>query len=131
MLRKGTWSAVPAVLLAASLLGPAAWAGEPGKACHCAHAKAKHAAQAVAGPSAEPSHDAAQAPAHEALVETGRQLLAAKCSCESKADCTCKKGECKCKKCGGRHEVLEALQGQRGTQPVKDARYDASACVML
>jgi hypothetical protein len=124
MLRKGTWGAVPAVLLAASLLAPAAWAGEPGKACHCPHGKAKPAA-----------HDAAQAAtAHEALAEEGRQLLAAKCSCESKADCTCKKGECKCKKCGGRHEVLEALQGQSGGQPLqhtRDAHGDASAGVML
>jgi hypothetical protein len=27
--------------------------------------------------------------------------VAEKCSCQSAADCTCKKGQCKCKSCGG------------------------------
>jgi hypothetical protein len=125
MMRKG---AVAAVVLAVGWLVPMpAEACEPGAhACAC-----KHAGSAAAADTGGGAHAEDQARAHAALVEAGRKLLAAKCSCESKADCTCKKGQCKCKKCGGRHEVLEALQGQSGGQPLQDARYDASAGVML
>jgi hypothetical protein len=126
MMRKGTFGAV---LLVASLVGVpgAARACEKGKPCHCAHA----AKAAQAAPTAE------QQQAHDALVKAGQKLLAAKCSCSSKGDCTCKKGQCQCAKCGGRHEgraagMVEALEGQSGGQALDgDARYHASAGVLL
>ncbi|MBF5041484.1 metallothionein [Aggregicoccus sp. 17bor-14] len=128
MMRKGTFGAV---LLVASLVGVpgAARACEKGKPCHCAHAEAKPA-PAAAQATTE------QQQAHDALVKAGQKLLAAKCSCGSKGDCTCKKGQCQCAKCGGRHEgragMVEALEGQSGGQALDaDVRYDASAGVLL
>jgi hypothetical protein len=127
MMRKGAFAAV---VLAVGLIAPlrAAEACEPGaKACACKHHGSAAAADASGG-----AHEADQARAHAALVEAGRNLLAAKCSCGSKADCTCKKGQCKCAKCRGRHDVLESLQEQGGGgQPVQDARLDASAGELL
>ena len=126
MMRKG---AMAAVVLAVGWLAPlSAEACEPGAhACAC-----KHKASAAAADAGGAAHAQDQAKAHAALVEAGRKLLAAKCSCESKADCTCKKGQCKCAKCKGRHDVLESLQEQGGGgQPVQDVRTDASAGVLL
>ena len=132
MMRKGTFGAL---LLVASLVGVpgAARACEKGKPCHCAHAA--HAAQKPA--EAKP----AQATAHAELVKAGQELVAAKCSCGSKGDCTCKKGQGQCAKCGGRsaHEaggrasgMVDALEGQSAGQALDaDARYDASAGVLL
>ena len=126
MVRKGTMGAV---LLASSLLGPLS-----ASAC-------EHAAQATATPArtdaATPASQAAphEAHGHAALVQAGRALLAAKCSCDSKADCTCKKGQCKCSKCRGRHDVVESLQEQGTPQavdaPAGSARNDATAGVLL
>lgn len=65
-------------------------------------------------------------------------ILAAKCSCSSASDCTCKKGECKCSKCGGAKKatnirMIESLRGQDdGTiLPANNARYDATAGVFI
>ena len=129
----------------AAVLATAALLGSPdADACErhaAAAATAVRAAQTAPTASAQAPSPAAtrelQAPpldarAHEDLVQAGQKLLAAKCDCESKADCTCKKGQCKCSKCQGRHDVVEALQQQGGGgQPVQDARTDASAGVLL
>ncbi len=120
MVRKGTMGAV---LLASTLLAPLG-------ATACEHA-------ARATPSPAPASQAAshEAHGHAALVQAGRALLAAKCSCDSKADCTCKKGQCKCTKCRGRHDVVESLQEQGTPQavdaPAGSARNDATAGVLL
>jgi hypothetical protein len=75
---------------------------------------------------------AAQArPAQSPLKEVD-ELLAAKCQCESKADCTCKKGQCECSKCKGRsRQVMDALRKQTPALKLEDARYDATAGVFI
>ena len=125
MVRKGTMGAV---LLASTLLAPLGAA-----ACeHAAKATPSTSTRADAAPQEPAQHDAH---GHAALVQAGRALLAAKCSCDSKADCTCKKGQCKCKNCKGRHDMVEPLQEQGTTQavdaPAGSARNDATAGVLL
>jgi hypothetical protein len=75
---------------------------------------------------------AAQArPAQSPLKEVD-ELLTAKCQCGSKADCTCKKGQCECSKCKGRHrQVMDALRKQTPALKLEDARYDATAGVFI
>jgi hypothetical protein len=75
---------------------------------------------------------AAQArPAQSPLKEVD-ELLTAKCQCGSKADCTCKKGQCECSKCKGRHrQVMDALRQQTPALKLEDARYDATAGVFI
>ena len=36
------------------------------------------------------------------------QGVTATCNCEGPSDCTCKKGQCKCKKCSKHHADVEA-----------------------
>lgn len=78
-----------------------------------------------------------------ALASTGgTDLLAAgwpkasagECGCSGKADCTCKKGACKCAKCGkgNRVRVMDTLKANPDPAKLPDtARYDASAGVLL
>jgi hypothetical protein len=75
---------------------------------------------------------AAQArPAQNPLKEVD-ELLTAKCQCGSKADCTCKKGQCECSKCkGGKRQVMDALRQQTPALKLEDARYDATAGVFI
>ena len=61
-------------------------------------------------------------------------ILAAKCSCSSAGDCTCKKGDCKCSKCGGHKpkiRMIESLRGADSTDLPSNARYDATAGVFI
>jgi|CXWL01.1.fsa_nt_gi hypothetical protein len=57
-----------------------------------------------------------------------------KCSCSGASDCTCKKGQCKCPKCGkgGKARMFETLKGQ-SSNPVlpNTARLDATAGVFI
>ena len=55
----------------------------------------------------------------------GTQVQAT-CNCKNAADCTCKKGECKCKKCGnGKTKVFDTLKGSNETTRLPDtARYE-------
>lgn len=70
-------------------------------------------------------------PAQRPLQEVD-ELLAAKCQCESKADCTCKKGQCECSKCKhGVRQVMDALREQTPALKLDNARYDASAGVFI
>ncbi|MGQ0504822.1 MAG: metallothionein [Myxococcaceae bacterium] len=60
--------------------------------------------------------------------------LASKCSCTSQADCTCKRGQCECKKCGGlkKTPMIETLKGTSDSLKLpKNARNDASAGVFI
>lgn len=59
---------------------------------------------------------------------------AAECGCSGKSDCTCKKGACKCAKCGkgNRVRVIETLKANPDPAKLPDtARYDATAGVLL
>ncbi|QSQ27864.1 metallothionein [Pyxidicoccus parkwayensis] len=59
-------------------------------------------------------------------------LVAGKCNCGSKADCTCKKGSCSCSKCQkSRHQVMDALRGRPAELKLQEARYDASAGIFI
>jgi hypothetical protein len=68
----------------------------------------------------------------------GDTRLAAKCDCESAGDCTCKKGQCQCKRCGlgaaprAAARVFPKLSGQANplTIPASSKR-DASAGLFL
>lgn len=52
----------------------------------------------------------------------------ATCSCKGKGDCTCPKGQCKCKNCGNgtKAKIYETLKGtSESTQLPDTARLDA------
>jgi hypothetical protein len=100
-----------------------------GHACE-GHSKAATTTQASTAPVKKDS--AAQArPAQKPLEEVD-ELLSAKCQCGSKADCTCKKGQCECSKCKhGVRQVMDALREQKPALKLEDARYDASAGIFI
>lgn len=63
-----------------------------------------------------------------------QQRLSDKCNCSGASDCTCKKGQCKCPKCGKHNKVrmIETLKGQTTNPSLPDtARLDASAGVFI
>lgn len=119
--------------------------GDP--ACTCAHgkeekaakdgkdAKKKTAVKADEKKPAAPAPEVKPAPAKEgSLIPELDQLIAAKCSCGSAADCTCKKGTCKCPKCGGKQQtrMFDALKGEQDLLKIPtDARRDATAGVFI
>ncbi|RKH28494.1 metallothionein [Corallococcus praedator] len=127
MARSATW------MTAGLLLGGLWLVPVPAHACE-AHAKAKAASKEAAktpAPSQSPEAKPEEAP--RPLEELDR-MLTAKCSCGSKADCTCKRGKCECSKCSGRHapgQVMDALRGRPATQQLQEARNDASAGVFI
>ncbi len=95
------------------------------------------APQRAKAPAAQPKAKAkatTQTAQPTSVLESLDDAMAAKCSCGSQADCTCKKGECECKKCGGhrRVQMIESLKGE--PSPLKlpqNARNDASAGVFI
>jgi hypothetical protein len=108
-----------ALMLAAVclLVGSSALAGSPQRAKTAAETQVQDAK--------------AQPPS---VLEQLDDAMAAKCSCGSQADCTCKKGQCECKKCHGHRRVrmIESLKGE--PSPLKlpqNARNDASAGVFI
>ncbi|MHA7632445.1 metallothionein [Corallococcus sp. M7] len=99
---------------------------------HACEAHAKAAASKGTAPQT-PAPEAKKDDAPRPLEELD-QLLTAKCSCGSKADCTCKRGKCECSKCSGRHaprQVTDALRGRPATQELQEARNDASAGIFI
>lgn len=64
-------------------------------------------------------------------------LAPATCSCKGKGDCTCAKGQCKCKSCGNgakgsTKKVFEALKGSNETTKLPNtARLDARGGVFI
>jgi hypothetical protein len=66
------------------------------------------------------------------LYDSVENALAEKCTCEGKSDCTCKKGSCKCKKCGGTRRLIDGLNGSKDVLKIPDtARYDATAGILI
>lgn len=59
--------------------------------------------------------------------------LDATCSCGSAADCTCKKGACKCAKCGQHHQKAKMFESLKpvDAQLPNTARLDATAGVFI
>ncbi|NMO20793.1 metallothionein [Pyxidicoccus fallax] len=116
----------------------------PGAAHACeAHARAAAEAPKADAKKAEPStKDADKAPRAdpkasqrgevERPLDALDSLMAGKCQCGSKADCTCKKGSCDCSKCRKSHrEVMETLRGRPAELKLEEARYDASAGIFI
>ncbi|MBX7112748.1 MAG: hypothetical protein K1X64_00340 [Myxococcaceae bacterium] len=57
-----------------------------------------------------------------------------KCGCSGASDCTCKKGQCKCPKCGKHNKarMIETLKGQSSDPTLPNtARLDATAGVFI
>jgi hypothetical protein len=123
-----------ATLMTAGLLLGGLWL-MPVSAHACeAHAKAAAASKGSGGAAPQtPAPEAKKDDAPRPLEELD-QLLTARCSCGSKADCTCKRGKCECSKCSGRHaprQVMDALRGSPATQELQEARNDASAGIFI
>lgn len=97
----------------------------PGSAQACeAHARAA----AEAG--AKDSKDARGSV--ERPLDALDSLIAGKCQCGSKADCTCKKGSCDCSRCQKpKRQVMDALRGRPAELKLQEARYDASAGIFI
>lgn len=148
MTRISTW--VAAGLMAAGLvLAPGAAHACEAHARAAADAKKAQAAKAEAtkadakqpeAPKAEqkPADGAADPKASGARGEVERpldaldSLMAGKCQCDSKADCTCKKGSCDCSKCRKpKRQVMDALRGRPAELKLDEARYDASAGIFI
>lgn len=59
----------------------------------------------------------------------------ATCSCKGKGDCTCPRGQCKCKNCGNQAKakpVIDPLKGANETTRLPDtARLDARGGVFI
>ncbi|HZI13878.1 MAG TPA: metallothionein [Myxococcus sp.] len=137
MTRITTW-AVAGLMAAGLLLAPGA-----ARACE-AHAKpgaskaeAKAEAKPAEAPAAEQKADEAGKPSGargevERPLDALDSLMAGKCQCGSKADCTCKKGSCECSKCHKpKRQVMDALRGRPAELKLDEARYDASAGIFI
>lgn len=57
----------------------------------------------------------------------------ATCGCKGKGDCTCPRGQCKCKNCGNHAKpVFEPIKGSRESTQLPDtARIDARGGVFI
>lgn len=63
-----------------------------------------------------------------------RLMPAGSCGCSGKSDCTCKKGQCKCAKCGSHDKVrvFETLKGASAPLKLPDtARYEATGGIFI
>lgn len=108
----------------------------PGSA-HACEAHARAAAEAKKAEAAKADETKAETPSNargevERPLDALDSLIAGKCNCGSKADCTCKKGSCSCSKCQkSRHQVMDALRGRPAELKLQEARYDASAGIFI
>ncbi|MCP3163707.1 metallothionein [Myxococcus qinghaiensis] len=125
---------VAAGLLASGLLLLAPRAASACEA-HAQAARAKSEEAAKPAPEAAPAPEKARAPGGEVdrPLDALDSLMAAKCQCGSKADCTCKKGSCECSKCQKpKRQVMDALRGRPAELKLDEARrYDASAGIFI
>lgn len=116
-------SLVLSLIVAGSLLGGRA------EACE-GHAKAAAAKTAPAPAAAEQPETKLPASSAE-LLRPVDVLVADKCSCTNAADCTCKKGQCKCKRCKPKR-MADPVKGQSDAlQLPTEARLDASVGVFI
>ena len=72
--------------------------------------------------------------AQTSVLESVDELLADKCTCESAADCTCKKGTCKCPKCGKKSEMrmIAPIKGTRDALRLPQGeRHDATSGLFI
>jgi hypothetical protein len=98
---------------------------------HACEGHGQAAAPREATPAVKKDAAAQARPAQSPLQEVD-ELLSAKCQCGSKADCTCKKGQCECARCkSGKRQVMDALRKQAPALKLEDARYDATAGVFI
>jgi hypothetical protein len=98
---------------------------------HACEAHGKGGTTQAAVPEVKEDSAAQARPAESPLQEVD-ELLSAKCQCSSKADCTCKKGQCECARCKKpKRQVVDALREQTPALKLEDARYDASAGVFI
>jgi tryptophanyl-tRNA synthetase len=113
---------------ALGLAGGLLLAPSVGQACE----RHRQASTTQASTPPEKKDSATQARPTQSPLKEVDELLTAKCQCESKADCTCKKGQCECSKCKhGVRQVMDALREQKPALKLEDARYDASAGVFI
>ncbi len=74
-------------------------------------------------------------PALAADLDTHLALEAshpAKCDCKNAGECTCPKGECKCKNCGNGRKLFEPLKGaSESTRLPATARHDDARAGVL
>jgi len=98
---------------------------------HACEKHAKGGSTQAAVPEVKQDSAAPARPSERPLQEVD-ELLSAKCQCSSKADCTCKKGQCECPRCNKpKRQVIDALRGKTPALKLEDARYDASAGVFI
>lgn len=73
--------------------------------------------------------------ASSAELRVLEEAAPASCSCKNAADCTCPKGQCKCKNCGGgeRRKMFDSLKGATETTRLPDTARndDARAGVLI
>lgn len=115
-----------------------------GADCGCDHKKApakdeKDAAKDGANKSEQQANDQQRTKASSArssVIAPINAAIAAKCSCHGQSDCTCKKGQCKCAKCGAKHglqhQMIEAVGGKSDALTIPaNARLDARAGMFI
>jgi hypothetical protein len=139
MTRITTWAAA-GLMAAGLLLAPGAARACEAHARAAADAKKAEASKAEASktdakPEAKPAEAGKPSPARgevERPLDALDSLMAGKCQCGSKADCTCKKGSCECSKCQKpKRQVMDALRGRPAELKLDEARYDASAGIFI
>jgi hypothetical protein len=124
------WMVAALSVVAVALVSTPAWAcGGEGSTCQCQHAAGKKA-EASKADAKSTTAEKKDAKSEASSVD---EALAGKCSCSGAADCTCKKGECKCPKCGGKAApMFDSLKGTKDALEIpKDARNDATAGVFI
>lgn len=115
--------------LASAVVAAVLFVGAPAWAC-------KEHGAATAKVTESGKKDTAEAKQTNVLAPVD-QVLSATCKCDGPSECTCKKGECKCKKCGAKHGVkktllMEPLNGsQQSPELPQNARYDATGGVFI
>jgi hypothetical protein len=139
MTRITTWAAA-GLMAAGLLLAPGAASACEAHARAAAEAKKAQASKAEAKPAEaqqQQGTDTAGTPSGargevERPLDALDSLMAGKCQCGSKADCTCKKGACECSKCHKpKRQVMDALRGRPAELKLDEARYDASAGIFI
>ncbi len=90
----------------------------------------EHAAKPVEKPAPATASDPAK-DVQGALLGEIDVLVADKCSCQSAADCTCKKGQCKCKACKHKR-MVEPVKGTLDALKLPtEARWEATSGVFI